>query len=69
MSGAVNPDAQLFAISAALFYCLARGFRRGITLRLAVAIGTMIAVGFMTKLNFLGLLPGAILGLLALCDT
>jgi hypothetical protein len=67
MSGAVNPDALLFAVSAALFYCLARGFRRGLTPRLAVALGAVLAVGFMTKLNFLGLLPGAIAGLLVLC--
>jgi 4-amino-4-deoxy-L-arabinose transferase-like glycosyltransferase len=66
MSGVVNPDALLFSVSAALFYCLARGFRRGLTPRLAVALGAVIAVGFMTKLNFLGLLPGAILGLLIL---
>ncbi len=67
MSGAVNPDALLFAVSAALFYCLARGFRRGITPRLAIAIGAVLAAGFLTKLTFLALLPGAILGLLALC--
>jgi 4-amino-4-deoxy-L-arabinose transferase-like glycosyltransferase len=67
MSGAVNPDALLFAVSAALFYCLARGFRRGITPWLAAALGAVLAIGFMTKLNFLGLLPGALLGLLALC--
>jgi hypothetical protein len=67
MSGAVNPDAQLFAVSAALFYCLARGFRRGLTPRLAIALGAVLAIGFMTKLNFLGLLPGGIIGLIALC--
>ncbi len=67
MSGAVNPDAMLFAVSATLFYCLARGFRRGITPRLAAAIGAVLAVGVTTKLNFLGLLPGALLGVLALC--
>ncbi len=67
MSGAVNPDALLFAVSTALFYCLARGFRQGITPRLAIAIGAVLAVGFMTKLNFLGLLPGGILGLVLLC--
>jgi 4-amino-4-deoxy-L-arabinose transferase-like glycosyltransferase len=67
MSGAINPDALLFAVSAALFYCLARGFRRGITPRLATATGVVLAVGVSTKLNFLGLVPGAILGLLALC--
>jgi 4-amino-4-deoxy-L-arabinose transferase-like glycosyltransferase len=67
MSGAVNPDALLFAVSAALFYCLARGFRRGLTPRLAVAIGAVLAVGLLTKLTFLSLLPGAALGLVALC--
>jgi 4-amino-4-deoxy-L-arabinose transferase-like glycosyltransferase len=67
MSGAVNPDALLCAVSAALFYCLARGFRQGIAPRLAIAIGVVLAVGFLTKLTFLCLLPGAILGLLALC--
>jgi Predicted membrane protein (DUF2142) len=67
MSGAVNPDALLFTVSTALFYCLARGFRRGISPRLAVAIGATLAIGFMTKLNFVGLLPGAVLGLLVLC--
>jgi 4-amino-4-deoxy-L-arabinose transferase-like glycosyltransferase len=67
MSGAVNPDALLFAVSAALFYCLARAFRRGLTPRLAAALGAVIVLGLMTKLNFIGLLPGAILGLLVLC--
>jgi 4-amino-4-deoxy-L-arabinose transferase-like glycosyltransferase len=66
MSGAVNPDAQLCAVSAALFYCLARGFRRGLTPKLAAATGAVIAVGFVTKLNFLGLIPGVVLGLLLL---
>ena len=66
MSGAVNPDALLFAVCAALFYLLARGFRRGLTPRLAVALGAVLAVGFLTKLTFLGLLPGALFGLLAL---
>jgi hypothetical protein len=67
MSGGINPDAMLFAVSAALFYCLARGFRRRITPRLAGAIGAVLAVGVSTKLNFIGLLPGALLGVLALC--
>ncbi len=69
MSGAVNPDAMLFAVSAALFYCLARGFRRGITPRLAAAIGVVLAIGVTTKLNFIGLVPGAVLGVLVLCAT
>ncbi|HEY3827721.1 MAG TPA: DUF2142 domain-containing protein [Solirubrobacteraceae bacterium] len=66
MSGAVNPDALLFAVSSALFYCLARAFRRGLTRRIAIAIGATIAIGCMTKLTFLGLVPGAVLALVAL---
>jgi Predicted membrane protein (DUF2142) len=66
MSGAVNPDAMLFAVSAALFYCLARAFRHGLTQRSAIATGLVIATGFMTKLNFAGLAPGAFLAILVL---
>ncbi len=66
ISGAVNPDAMLCAVSAAIFYCLARGFRHGLTPRLATAIGVLTAVGLLTKLNFLGLLPGVALGLVLL---
>ncbi len=63
ISGTVNPDAMLCAVSAAIFYCFARAFRRGLTPRLAVAIGVLTAVGLLTKLNFLGLVPGVLLGL------
>jgi hypothetical protein len=66
ISGVVNPDAMLFAVSAAIFYCLARAFRRGLTRRSAIAIGTVMAVGFLTKLNFIGLAPGVMLGLVVL---
>jgi hypothetical protein len=62
-SGVVTPDALLCAVSAALFYCLARAFRRGLTRRLAVATGAAIAIGFLTKVNFVGLAPGALLAL------
>jgi len=55
-SGAVTPDAMLYSVSAAVFYCLARGFRRGLTHGLALAIGALTAVGFLTKLNFIGLI-------------
>jgi 4-amino-4-deoxy-L-arabinose transferase-like glycosyltransferase len=65
-SSTVDPDALLFAISAALFYCLARAFRRGLTRVTAVAIGVLMALGFVTKLNFAGIAPGAILGLILL---
>jgi len=66
MSGSVNPDSLLFAVSAAVFYALARAFRRGLTPRMAAAIGALTALGFLTKLNFIGLAPGVLLGLLVL---
>ncbi|HXW59628.1 MAG TPA: DUF2142 domain-containing protein [Solirubrobacteraceae bacterium] len=63
MSGAVNPDSLLFAVSAAAFWSLARAFRRGLTYRRASVIGAITAVGLLTKLNFAGLFPGVMLGL------
>jgi hypothetical protein len=66
MSGSVNPDSMLAAIAAAVFLCLARAFRRGFTRRLAVVLGALIAVGFLTKLNFIGFAFGVFAGLLVL---
>jgi 4-amino-4-deoxy-L-arabinose transferase-like glycosyltransferase len=66
MTGAVNSDVLLYMLSAALFYCLARGFRRGLTPKLGFYTGLAIGAGLLTKVNFIGLLPGAILGLLVL---
>jgi 4-amino-4-deoxy-L-arabinose transferase-like glycosyltransferase len=66
ISGAVNPDSLLCAVAASIFYCLARAFRRGLTLRLAILIGALTAAGFLTKLGFLGLAPGVFLGLVLL---
>ena len=63
ISGGVNPDSLLFAVSAALFWALAHAFRRELTYRMAIVIGVIIAVGLVTKLNFVGLFPGAIVGL------
>jgi hypothetical protein len=65
-SGAVTPEAMLYAVSAAIFFCLSRAFRRGLTRRRAIALGALIAAGFLTKLNFIGLAPGAMLGLVLL---
>ena len=65
-SSTVNPDSLLFAVSAAIFYCLARAFRRGLSQAVAIAIGGLIAIGLLTKPNFIGLIPGVILGLLVL---
>jgi 4-amino-4-deoxy-L-arabinose transferase-like glycosyltransferase len=66
MSGAVNPDSMLYAVTAALFFALARGFHVGLTRANAIAIGALIAVGFSTKLNFVGIAPGALAGLILL---
>jgi 4-amino-4-deoxy-L-arabinose transferase-like glycosyltransferase len=66
MCGAVNPDALLFAVSAANFYGLARAFRRGLDTRMALTIGALLAIGFLTKLSFIGLAPGILLGLIVL---
>jgi 4-amino-4-deoxy-L-arabinose transferase-like glycosyltransferase len=66
MGGAMNPDSMLAAVSAATFYCLAHAFRRGLSRGLAIALGGLIAVGFLTKLNFIGLAPGVVLGLVIL---
>jgi 4-amino-4-deoxy-L-arabinose transferase-like glycosyltransferase len=65
-SGALTPDAMLSAVCAALFFCLARAFKRGLTRKRAVAIGVVAALGFLTKLNFIGLAPGVMLGLVVL---
>jgi 4-amino-4-deoxy-L-arabinose transferase-like glycosyltransferase len=66
MSGAVNPDSMLYAVTAAVFYTLARAFRRGLTRTSAVALGALTAVGLLTKLNFVGVAPGVLVGLIML---
>jgi hypothetical protein len=66
ISGGVNPDAMLCAVCAALYYCLARAFHRGLTRRLALVTAVLTAIGFATKLDFLGFAPGVLGGLLVL---
>jgi hypothetical protein len=66
MSGSVNPDSMLFAVTAATFLCLARAFRHGLNRSLAVTLGIAIAVGFVTKLNFVGFAFGVYVGLVVL---
>ncbi len=63
MSGTLNPDNLLYTVSAAVLLCLARAFRRGLTTRLALATGALIAIGFLSKLNFVGLAFGVFVGL------
>ncbi len=66
MSGSVNPDSMLYTVAAAVLLCLARAFRRGLTRRLAIVLGALIAVGFLTKLNFIGFAAGVYVGLIVL---
>jgi Predicted membrane protein (DUF2142) len=58
MSGSVNPDTMLYAVAAGVALCLARALRRGLTPRLAVALGLLTAAGFLTKLDFVGFAIG-----------
>jgi hypothetical protein len=64
VSGGVHPDGLELALAAALFLCVARGWQRGVTPRLALAAGALIAAGMLTKVNFYGLVPGTLVGLL-----
>jgi hypothetical protein len=66
VGGSIDPDALLFVVCAAMFYCLARAFRRGYTRDMAIALGVVIATGFVTKVNFVGLIPGVAVGLILL---
>jgi 4-amino-4-deoxy-L-arabinose transferase-like glycosyltransferase len=66
VGGSLDPDALLFAVCAALFYCLARAFRRGFDRRMAGALGGVVAIGFLTKVNFVALVAGVALGMILL---
>jgi hypothetical protein len=57
---------MLYTISAASFFCLARAFRHGLTRKRALALGVLMAAGFLTKLTYIGLAPGVILALVIL---
>lgn len=65
-SSGLTPDSLLFAASAATLFGLARAFRRGLTPKLGIGIGAALAVGTLAKLNFVALVPGALLGLVLL---
>lgn len=62
-SSGLTPDSLLFAASAATLFGLARAFGRGLTPRLGIGIGVALAIGMLAKLNYVALLPGALLGL------
>jgi 4-amino-4-deoxy-L-arabinose transferase-like glycosyltransferase len=67
MSSGVQSDPMLYMASALVFLAVARAFRHGLTARRGVAIGAAASLGLLSKLTFLGLLPGVLLavGLLA----
>lgn len=66
ISGGVNSDNMLYAASAGVFLGIARCFRHELTPRRGLWIGGCAAVGLLSKINMLGLLPGIALGLLLL---
>jgi len=66
MSGGVNNDNALNLCAAALLYCLARGFRRGLSRGVAIGIGAALALGLLSKLTMIGFVPAAVLGMVLL---
>jgi 4-amino-4-deoxy-L-arabinose transferase-like glycosyltransferase len=63
VSGGVNPDALLWAASAALFFAIARVFRRGLTWQRGLAVALALACALLTKGAALGLVPGTAVAL------
>jgi hypothetical protein len=62
VAGGVNNDNLVFTWGAALVYLLARAFRRGLSPALGAAIAAVAIGGLLTKTTFLGMLPGAAIG-------
>ncbi len=63
VAGGVTPDNLLFCVSAGLFFAVARAFRRGLTPGVGAAIGAATSIGILSKLTFVGMLPGVFLAL------
>lgn len=61
MAGSVSVDNLLFAASAALFFAVARAFRRGLTVRRGAGIGLALLVGLLTKGTMFGFIPAVAL--------
>jgi hypothetical protein len=57
LSGGVNNDGLLYAASAVLIASIARAFRRGLTLRRALLMGSAVGVGLLTKPTMMGMTP------------
>jgi 4-amino-4-deoxy-L-arabinose transferase-like glycosyltransferase len=62
ISSGVQSDAMLYMSSALLFLAMARAFRHGLTPGRGAAIGMAASLGILSKLTFLGLVPGLLLG-------
>ncbi|HEV2923494.1 MAG TPA: DUF2142 domain-containing protein [Solirubrobacteraceae bacterium] len=66
LAAGVQGDNLLFLTSTLTFLMLLRAFKRGLTMRRAVAIGAIVAAGLLAKLTFIALLPGIALAILLL---
>lgn len=56
--GSVNNDLPVWCAGAALLWLATRMFRRGLTTRLAVALGVTVLVALLSKVSAIGLLAG-----------
>jgi hypothetical protein len=63
ISSGLNNDSLLYTFAAALFYTLARMFRRGLTQRRGLAIGGVLGAGLLVKFNLLAFAPAVALAL------
>jgi 4-amino-4-deoxy-L-arabinose transferase-like glycosyltransferase len=66
LGGTINTDIGVNLAGAALLYLLVRALRRGLTLRLAIAIPAVFVLGVLAKVTMLSFLPVAALALLVL---
>jgi hypothetical protein len=66
VSGSVNPDALLFALSSLALWRVARAFRHGLDVRGGLVLGGLLAAAALSKLAGLMLMPGVGIALLAL---
>jgi 4-amino-4-deoxy-L-arabinose transferase-like glycosyltransferase len=62
ITGGVNNDNLLNAAAAAVFFVLARAFRRGLTPRLGLALGAAFVIGVLGKATLIAFAPGIALG-------
>lgn len=58
----VTPDSPLLLVSSVVLYLLARAFTRGTTAKAFAVLGLAVGIGVLTKLTFLGFVPGVLVG-------